>query len=144
MTGIEKFLFHPIVLGAFGVAMAMGLLIIGITIVLFKVLRKRIAQEIMDLPAPGGPDSETWQNTFGVLPAKCPWPCQDHKAMVDKIGCIDHDLEQATGRQKTLREEILPDKFPSRREFDSCQRDRKKHEGELFSRVGALERKQGS
>lgn len=142
---MEKFLFNPIVLGAFGVSMAVGLLIIGITIVLFKFLRKRIAQDILGMPVPGGPDSETWpyRNALGGVgvPIKCPWPCNEHKALVDRIGGVDGELDAVEGRQKSLREDVLPEKYVSRRDHEACKKDRKAHEGELFSRVGALERK---
>lgn len=152
--GIEKFLFHPIVLGGFGVAMAIGLLIIGITIVLFKFLRKRIAEDILGMPAPGDPDSETWpyRNALGGkgVPIKCPWPCNEHKSLVDKLGGLDGELDQVEGRQKTLREDVLPEKYVGRREYEgcrkeheNCQRDRKSHESELFGRVATLEQRVG-
>jgi hypothetical protein len=145
---MEKFLFNPIVLGAFGIAMAIGLLIIGITIILFRFLRKRIAQDILGMPAPGGPDTETWPyRSVGQnqgLPLQCPWPCQEHKGMIDRIGGVEGELNTVEGRQKVLREETLPEKYPTRREHEACQSDRKKHEGELFSRVGKLEQKIGN
>lgn len=142
MGGLEKFLFHPIVLGAFGTAMAVGLLIIGITLVIFKFLRKKIAADILGMPPAGSPDSETWPYRNELGPIKCPFPCSEHKAMVDKVEGMDGDLEIVTGRQKTLREDVLPEKFVSRRDYETCQKDRKAHETELFNRVGALERKQ--
>jgi hypothetical protein len=144
---VDKLFLNPYVMAAFGATMAIGLLILGITLVLFKFLRKRIAEDILGMPAPGGPDSETWpyRNALGGkgVPIQCPWPCNEHKAMVDRVGDLDSELDTIEGRQKLLREEILPEKYPSRREYEACQRDRKAHEGELFNRVGALERKEG-
>jgi hypothetical protein len=55
---------------------------------------------------------------------------------------MDGELGEVEGRQKSLREDVLPEKYVARREYEACQKDRKSHEGELFSRVGALERKQ--
>jgi hypothetical protein len=130
-------------MGAFGATMAVGLLIIGITVVLFRFLRKRIAEDILGMPAPGGPDSETWPYRNAGIPIKCPWPCNEHKALVERIGGMDGELDEVEGRQKSLREDVLPEKYVARREYEACQKDRKSHEGELFSRVGALERKQG-
>jgi hypothetical protein len=142
---MEKFLFNPIVLVAFGLAMAVGLLIIGITIILFRFLRKRIAQDILGMPAPGGPDTETWPfRTSAGIPVQCPWPCQEHKGMIDRIGGMEGELNTVEGRQKTLREETLPEKYPTRREHEDCKQDRKKHESELYSRVGKLEQKAGT
>jgi len=142
---MEKLLLNPYVLGAFGATMALGLLILGITLVLFRFLRKRIAEDILGMPAPGGPDSEAWpyRNALGVVGAsmKCPWPCSEHKALVDRIGGMDAELGEVEGRQKSLREDVLPEKYVARREYETCQKDRKAHESELFSRVGALERK---
>ncbi len=139
---MEKLLLNPYVLVAFGSTMAIGLLILGITVVLFKFLRKRIAEDILGMPAPGAPDSETWPYRNVRLPIKCPWPCNEHKALVERIGGMDGELDEVEGRQKTLREDVLPEKYVSRREHDACKKDRQSHEGELFSRVGALERKQ--
>lgn len=145
MGGLEKFLFHPIVLGAFGTAMAVGLLIIGITLFLFKFLRKRIAADILGMPPAGSPESETWpyRNVLGPGSVQCPFPCSEHKAMLEKVEGMDDDLDEAKSRQKSLREDVLPEKFVSRRDHESCKKDRQSHESELFSRVGALERKQG-
>ena len=144
---MDKLFLNPYVMGAFGATMAVGLLILGITLVIFKFLRKRIAEDILGMPAPGGPDSETWpyRNALGGkgVPIKCPWPCNEHKALVDKLGGLDGELDEVEGRQKTLREDVLPEKYVGRREYESCQKDRKAHETELFGRVGALERKQG-
>lgn len=137
--GIEKFLFNPIVLGAFGVAMAVGLLIIGITIVLFKFLRKRIAQDILGMPAPGGPDSETWPYRT-LVSGQCTALCQEHKGVVERLVGVDGELNEIENRQKTLREDLLPDKYVTRREHDTCKHDRQSHETELFNRVGILER----
>jgi hypothetical protein len=142
MGGLEKFLFHPIVLGAFGTAMAVGLLIIGITLVIFKFLRKRIAQDILGMPA-GSPDSETWPYRNALSPIQCPFPCNEHKALADKLGELDGGLDDVEGRQKSLREDVLPDKYVSRRDHEACQKDRKSHETELFGRVGALEQRMG-
>jgi len=139
---VEKLLLSPYVLVAFGAVMAIGLLVLGITIVLFKFLRKRIAEDILGMPAPGSPDSETWPYRSAGMPVKCPWPCNEHKALVERVGGMDGELDEIEGRQKSLREEILPEKYPSRREYEACQKDRKSHETELFNRVGALERKQ--
>ena len=140
MGGLEKFLFHPIVLAAFGTAMAVGLLVIGITFLLFKFLQKRLSKVL-------GSRSKVKCPNQGTLPQyppiKCPFPCSEHKAMVDKVEGMDGDLEIVTGRQKTLREDVLPEKFVPRRDYETCQKDRKAHETELFSRVGALEREQG-
>ena len=144
---MDKLLLNPYVLAAFGATMALGLLILGITLVLFRFLRKRIAEDILGMPAPGAPDSETWpyRNALGGVgaPIKCPWPCNEHKALVERIGGMDGELGEVEGRQKSLREDVLPEKYVARREYEACQKDRKSHEGELFSRVGALERKQG-
>jgi len=142
---MEKLFLNPYVMAAFGVTMAIGLLILGITLVLFRFLRKRIAQDILGMPAPGGPDSETWpyRNALGGVgvPIKCPWPCNEHKALVDRVGGVGCELGEIETRQKTLREELLPEKYVTRREHDTCKHDRQSHESELFSRVGALERK---
>jgi len=140
---VDKLFLNPYVMGAFGATMAVGLLIIGITVVLFRFLRKRIAEDILGMPAPGGPDSETWPYRNAGIPIKCPWPCNEHKALVERIGGMDGELDEVEGRQKSLREDVLPEKYVARREYEACQKDRKSHEGELFSRVGALERKQG-
>lgn len=140
---MDKLLLNPYVLAAFGATMAIGLLIIGITVVLFRFLRKRIAEDILGMPAPGGPDSETWPYRSLGPPKNCPWPCNEHKALVERVGGLDGELCEVEGRQKSLREEILPEKYPSRREYEACQKDRKSHETELFGRVGALERKVG-
>ena len=130
-------------MAAFGATMAIGLLILGITLVLFKFLRKRIAEDILGMPPAGSPDSETWPYRSLGLPVKCPWPCNEHKALVERIGGMDGELCEVEGRQKSLREDVLPEKYVARREYESCQKDRKSHETELFGRVGALERKQG-
>src|SRR4030042_3559939 len=140
---MEKLLLNPYVMGAFGATMAIGLLILGITLVLFRFLRKRIAEDILGMPAPGEPDSETWPYRSIGPPKNCPWPCNEHKALVERVGGMDGELGEVEGRQKSLREDVLPEKYVARREYEACQKDRKSLEGKLFSRVGALERKQG-
>lgn len=71
-------------------------------------------------------------------------------ALKQELSCLGEEVDSLQGRQKTLREETLPsmsDKFVTRREHEACRNeheacrnDRKSHEGELFKRVGALER----
>lgn len=136
---MEKLLLNPYVMGAFGATMALGILVLGITLVLFRFLRKRIAEDILGMPPPGGPDSEKWPYRPGS-PGQCTALCQEHKSVVDRLGVVDDELCQTKNRQKTLREDLLPDKYVTRREHDTCKHDRQTHEGELFSRVGALER----
>jgi hypothetical protein len=145
---MDKILLNPIFLVAFAAFLALGFLVLIITLFIFKFLRKRIAQDILGMPPPGSPDSETWpyrQVAEAVHPAPvCPWPCPEHKGVVDRLGLMDTEINTVEGRQKILREEILPelpDRFVTRREYDSCKKDRKVNEGELFNRVGNLERK---
>jgi hypothetical protein len=136
---VEAILTSPYFMGFFGATMGFGLLVLAVTYFLFKFLRKRIAEDIIGMPAPGGPDDT---RSF-FPPAKCPWPCQEHKAMVERLGAFNSELDIVEVRQKKLREEDLPEKYVLRRDYDSCKKDRQSHETELFTRVGALERAKG-
>lgn len=138
---MEKIIANPYFLGAFGATSALGLLVLGITFVLFRFLRKRIAEDILGMPAPGGPDADAWP--YRGATGRCPIPCAEHKSVMERIGYLDNELDDVEVRQKDLREDTLPDKYVTRREHESCKKDRQSHEGELFSRVGALERKGG-
>src|SRR5665647_1989328 len=55
---MEKLFLNPYVMGAFGATMEIGLLILGITLVLFRFLRERRAEDSLGMPARGGPDSD--------------------------------------------------------------------------------------
>jgi hypothetical protein len=123
--------------------MALGLLICGITLVLFRFLRKRIAEEILGSPAPGGPDDPRPM-------IKCPWPCQAHAQVIAQLKAQGGELTEVEGRQKVLREEILPERYvrvkdldSCKSEHDKCQNDRKLNEANLFGRVSKLEQKVG-
>lgn len=84
---------------------------------------------------------ENQMSAFKVQCAAC------KTALKDELNNLDGEVNGLCSRQKTLREETLPEKYVPRREFDACRsehdlcrNDRKSHEGELFRRVGALER----
>lgn len=134
---------NPIFLGALGVAVGVGIVVVIVTAVLFKFLRKKIAEEILGSPAPGGPDDPR-----PIM--KCPWPCQAHAAVMAALTAQGGELDEVEGRQKVLREETLPEKYVRlkdldgcRAEHDKCQGDRKQNETNLFSRVSKLEQKVG-
>jgi hypothetical protein len=135
---MESVLTSPYFLGFFGATVGFGLLVLGVTYFLFRFLRKRIAEDIMGMPAPGGPDDLRL-----LSPAKCPWPCQEHKSVVDRLYELNVELDVIEIRQKSLREETLPERYVARRDYEACKASREKHEDELFNRVGTLERKPG-
>lgn len=58
------------------------------------------------------------------------------------LDCVDGEVEVITGRQKVLREEILPEKFVPvslcRREHDRCVKDREKAEDALWTRINQV------
>jgi len=142
-TFYEVVLSNPIFLGAVGVSVGVGLVVVLITAVLFKFLRKKIAEEILGIPVPGGPDGASTM-------FKCPWPCQAHASVVAALAAQEGGLTEVESRQKILREETLPEKYlrvkdleGCKTEHDKCQDDRKKNEANLFGRVSNLEQKVG-
>jgi hypothetical protein len=142
-TFYEGVLANPVFLVSVGVTVGVGFVVVVITAFLFRFLRKKIAQEIIGEPAPGGPDDK---HTL----LKCPWPCQAHAAVIAGLKAQGIELDDVEARQKVLREETLPEKYlrvkdleGCRAEHDKCQGDRKQNEANLFGRVSKLEQKVG-
>jgi hypothetical protein len=65
------------------------------------------------------------QQNLDAMKAGCV-VCRGH--LEEKIGCLDGSVEELDGRQKELREKILPDEFVKRRDLDALE---KKHEKEV-------------
>lgn len=139
----DSIVMNPIFLGALGVSIGVGIVVTLIAAVLFKFLRKKIAEEIIGLPAPGGPDDPR-------VIGKCPWPCQAHSQIVAALAAQGTELVEVEDRQKVLREETLPERYVRNKDLlgckaeqDKCQGDRKENERNLFSRVSQLEKSVG-
>lgn len=63
---------------------------------------------------------------------------QQMELMDQRLGGLEDDVEEMCKRQKTLREETLPNLYVMRREMERCQADRKEVETTLFRKVNTV------
>jgi hypothetical protein len=62
--------------------------------------------------------------------------CKTCKASLDeKIGCLDQSVDDLDGRQKTLREQDLPENYVKRRELEALEKKQEKEVEIIHKRI---------
>jgi hypothetical protein len=59
--------------------------------------------------------------------------CRGH--LEEKIGCLDGEVDELGKRQKTLREETLPDKYVRSEFCRNCRKERQEEDQRLHDRI---------
>jgi hypothetical protein len=59
--------------------------------------------------------------------------CRGH--LEEKLGCLDEEMDELGKRQKTLREETLPDKYVRTSFCATCRKERKEEDQRLHDRI---------